>query len=79
MKPEIALRLQDRLTREAVGLRQMLEQLDRPETAATMAGLKSGLGILVRSMQRTNQVLFDLVRDRVTPPSPGNPFDRLFR
>jgi hypothetical protein len=42
-----------------------------------MNGLKSGLWILVSSLQRTNRILFDLTRAAVTPP--GNPFDRLFR
>jgi len=79
MKPDAALQLQDRLVSEISGLKKMLEQLSQPDTGTTMAGLKSGLTILARSILRTNQVLHDVVRAAVTSPSPGNPFERLFR
>ena len=79
MSPETALKLQERLKKEIDGISQMLKQLDQPDAAATMAGLKSGMGILARALLRSNQILFDLTRTTVTPPSTGNPFDRLFR
>ena len=79
MKPEIALALQDRINREAQGLQKMIEQLSAPDVAATMGGLKSGLTILCRSLVRTNQVLYDVVRAEVEPPASRNPFSRLFQ
>ena len=79
MTPEIALQLQDRLKREIAGLQQAVEQLSQPDTATTPGGLKSGLTILARSLLRTNQVLLDVTRAEVEPPSPNNLFGRLFR
>jgi len=79
MKPETALELQQRITNEIAGLKKVLDQLDDPDTATTLAGLKSGLTIAIRSLVRTNQALHDVVRTSVTPPSAGNPFDRMFR
>ena len=79
MKPEVALALQDRINREAQGLQKMVEQLSMPDAAGTMAGLKSGLTILARSLHRTNQVLYDIVRAEVESPASRNPFSRLFQ
>jgi hypothetical protein len=79
MKPETALELQRRITNEVAGLKKVLDQLGDPDTATTMAGLKSGLTIAIRSLGRTNQALHDVVRAAATPPVSGNPFDRLFR
>lgn len=77
MKPQQALALRERLNREIGGLRQMLDQLEAPGTGSTMAGLKSGLCILARSLARTNQILHDTVRAEVEAPS-RNPFEGLF-
>ena len=79
MKPETALQLQERLTREIQGLKATLDQLARPDVGTTMAGLKSGLTIALRSMQRTNQVLHDVVRAEAEPPAARNSFADLFR
>jgi len=79
VKPETALVLQEKLSREIAGLGRMIDQLSQPDSGSTLAGLKSGLAILARAQQRTNQILHDVVRASVTPPSAGNPFDRLFR
>ncbi len=78
MTPETALKLQDRLAREISGLQQLVDQLDRPGTASTLAGLKSGLGILARSLLRTNRIVHDLTRAAVEPPPMRNPFDGMF-
>ncbi len=78
MKSETALKLRDRLAREISGLQQLADQLDRAETASTLAGLKSGLGILARSLLRTTRIVHDLTRAAVEPPTARNPFDRLF-
>ena len=79
MKPETALKLADRLTREMVGLQTTVDQLSHPDTGTTIAGLKSGLTITLRSVLRTNRIIHDVIRASVTPPSAGNPLDRLFR
>jgi len=78
MKPETALELQRRITNEIAGLKKVLDQLGDPDTAATMAGLKSGLTITLRSLLRTNQALHDIVRVSVTPPSLIFPFANLY-
>ncbi|MCL2001741.1 MAG: hypothetical protein FWG74_09920 [Planctomycetes bacterium] len=78
MKLETALNLQNRLNREIKGLRQTLEQLAEPETGATMAGLKSGLAILARSLIRVNQVALEITASEVEPPSPIFPFTNLY-
>ena len=77
MTPDKALALQDRLTREISGLQQLADQLDKPETATTLAGLKSGLAILARSLLRTNRIAYDIMRAEVDAPS-RNPFEGLF-
>ncbi len=74
MTHDTALKLQDRIHKEIAGLRKMVDQLDQPETAATMAGLKSGLTILTKSLRRTNQLLYDMVRAEVETPAARNPF-----
>ncbi len=79
MTPEAALKLRDRLAREISGLQQLADQLDRPGTASTPAGLKSGIGILARSLLRTNRIVHDLTRAEVEPPTARNPFASLFR
>ena len=68
MKPETALELQRRITNEIAGLKKVLTQLDDPDTATTIGGLKSGLAILARAQLRTSQLLHDLIRAAVTPP-----------
>lgn len=77
MKVDTALALQDRLNREISGLQQLVDQLEKPETAATLAGLKSGLAILARSLLRTNRIAYDVVRAEVERPT-RNPFEALF-
>jgi len=78
MKPEIALHLQDRLASEIAGLKKVVEQLSQPDTGTTMAGLKSGLMIVARSLVRTNQVIHDVVKAEAEPPSPIFPFTNLY-
>jgi hypothetical protein len=78
MKPDVALQLQDRLNREIVGLKTTIEQLSLADTATTMAGLKSGLTITLRSLLRANQVLHDVVKAEAEPPSPIFPFSDLY-
>jgi len=78
MKPETALALQQRLKNEVLGLQKTIAQLADPDTATTMAGLKSGLMIVTRSLVRTNQVLHDVVGAATTPPPPIFPFTSLY-
>jgi hypothetical protein len=78
MKLETALALQKQLNKEAAGLRQLLEQLERPEVGATPAGMKSALSIVARSLLRVSQAAIDITRAEVEPPS-GNPFDQFSR
>ena len=78
MKPETALKLQDRLKREMAGLRQMVDQMADPEVGATLGGLKSGLLILARSLIRTNQIVLEATAAVVEPPSPVFPFYTLY-
>jgi len=78
MKPETALALQQRLKNETFGLQRTLDQLADPDIATTMAGLKSGLTITIRSILRTNQVIYDVVKAEVEPPSPIFPFTNLY-
>ena len=68
MKTETALRLQDRINREINGLQGMIDQLDDPEAASTIGGLKSGILILARSILRTNRILLDVTRAEAEPP-----------
>ncbi len=77
MKPETAPALEDRLQREINGLQTMLSQFENPETATTLAGLRSAAVILTRSLHRTNRILHDVVRASVVPPA-SNPFEGLF-
>ena len=78
MKPETALKLQDRLKREIQGLRQMVDQLADPEAGATPGGLKSGMVILARALLRTNQIMLDVTAAEVEAPSPIFPFTTLY-
>ena len=77
MKPETALQLLDRLNREIVGLKKVIEQLTQPDTGTTMAGLKSGLTIVSRALLRTNQIVHDIIRTEVEPPVGRNSRDAL--
>ena len=69
MKVETAVALQNRLNRELAGLQRILDQLSQPETGSTMAGLKSALTILARSLLRTSKIAFDIVSAEAEPPA----------
>lgn len=77
MKAEAAIALKARLEREINGLQTMIDQFEKPETGTSMAGLRSAVVILARSLHRTNHIVYDIVRESVAPPA-RNPFEGLF-
>lgn len=78
MKPETALKLQDKLKREISGLQGMVSQLSNPEAGITPGGLKSGMVILARSLVRLNQIVLEVTAAEAEPPPPVFPFGNLF-
>ena len=78
MKPETALRLQDRINREINGLQGKVDQLADPEAGTTPGGLKSGMLILARALLRTNKVILEVTAAEAEPPSPVFPFANLY-
>jgi hypothetical protein len=51
----------------------------RPETATTMEGLKSALGILLHSQLRTSAILLEYIRVQGTTPRPDDSLEQLRR
>jgi hypothetical protein len=75
MSPENALSLAGKVSREISGCQNLIDQLAGPETATTMAGLKSAVAVLARSMLRTNRVLLDVIRSETVAPAGCKAFD----